>query len=100
MTDHIEATEIEYGDTPVKVIEWFKEQLKSGNHKVYVAKGWCKRCALCITFCPVKALDSDKDGVPFVYDDKCISCGSCELICPDYAIMVANLKEKKSAKKD
>lgn len=93
-----EAEEIQYGDTPSRVREWFAEKLEENEHKVYVARGWCKRCGICIAFCPVKALDRDSEGVPFVYDDTCISCGTCEIMCPDFAIVVSRLKEKTTKK--
>jgi len=87
--------EIEYGDSPSKVKEWFEARIEENKSKVYVAKGWCKRCGVCIAFCPVKALDRDSDGVPVVFEDSCISCGTCELMCPDFAIVVSGLKTKK-----
>ncbi|MCE1247621.1 MAG: 4Fe-4S binding protein [Firmicutes bacterium] len=94
MVELAQREEIEYGDSPSKVIEWFNARLEEGTSKVYVARGWCKRCGICVTFCPVKALDRDSDGVPVVFEDACISCGTCEIMCPDYAIVVSGLKAK------
>lgn len=54
----------------------------------------CKGCGSCLHKCPMKALHwSDVLGV---YDlpaveidaDKCVSCGVCQEICPDCAILV------------
>jgi len=89
-----ESAEIQYGDTPSRVNEWLAEKLEENKQKVYVAKGWCKRCGICISFCPVKALERDGEGYPYVLNDLCISCGTCELLCPDYAIIVSRLKKK------
>jgi len=55
---------------------------------------YCKGCCLCITRCPVKALQfSDEVGflgnpLPIVDINKCIGCGMCEKTCPDGAIKV------------
>ena len=99
MIDNKVKTEIEFGEKPAVVLEWLKERLEENENKVVLIKGWCKRCSLCISFCPVKALDKDSEGYPVVINDKCISCGNCELICPDYAIVVSELKQKKSKKR-
>jgi len=94
-----ENDEIQYGDTPSHVLEWFNRKLSENKQKVYVARGWCKRCGICVAFCPVKALDRDEEGVPYVLNDICISCGTCEIMCPDHAIIVSELKAKKGSKK-
>jgi 2-oxoglutarate ferredoxin oxidoreductase subunit gamma len=55
---------------------------------------YCKGCALCITRCPVKALQFTKDvgflgnPIPIVDINKCIACELCEKTCPDGAIKV------------
>ncbi len=56
---------------------------------VKIYKNWCKRCGICIAFCPKKVLEVDRDGYPFLKDNQsCNGCGLCELICPDFAIVV------------
>lgn len=51
---------------------------------------YCKGCGICVAFCPKKILAlNDKEKIYVVEPDKCISCGQCELRCPDYAIKVA-----------
>ncbi len=53
---------------------------------------WCKRCGICIDFCPTDVYDRAEDGLPLVArGDDCIWCDLCELRCPDFAI---NLKPK------
>lgn len=55
---------------------------------------YCKGCSLCITRCPVKALQfSEEIGflgnqIPKVDLEKCIACSLCEKNCPDGAIKV------------
>jgi len=58
-------------------------------------KNWCKKCGICIEFCPKKVLQVDNEGYPYLTDtDICNGCGLCELRCPDFAIVVANKREK------
>lgn len=50
---------------------------------------WCKKCGICVTVCPKKILDFDRDNTLYVKDpDSCIGCGMCENICPDFAIEI------------
>jgi 2-oxoglutarate ferredoxin oxidoreductase subunit delta len=93
------VNEIKYGDSPDLVLGWVEKQLKTTGDKVVVSRGWCKRCGICIAFCPKKALDKDHEGYPVVDNEKCITCGTCEIMCPDFAIIVTGLKEKKSKEK-
>ena len=63
----------------------------------------CKGCELCIEACPTKVLEKGtelNDHIQYppvvIEGKKCTLCGSCELVCPDFAIYVADLKKKKS----
>ncbi len=57
--------------------------------KVTIYKNWCKRCGICVAFCPKKVLAVDQEGYPFCNDNKaCTACGLCELRCPDFAVVV------------
>ena len=70
------------------------------EEKVHIFEAWCKRCGICVAFCPTAALTSDRDGLAVLtYPDKCTQCGMCELRCPDFAIAVRP-RERKEAKKD
>lgn len=63
--------------------------------KVVLNKHRCKSCYYCIDACPVGAISmselSNKKGynVVQVDQDKCISCGSCYIVCPDYVFEIA-----------
>ena len=56
----------------------------------------CKGCFLCVGVCPVKALSpSGKLGekgyeTVQVDESKCIQCGSCYRICPDYVFDISD----------
>ena len=55
-----------------------------------INKKYCKGCGICVAFCPKQVLDLDELGK--VYEkapENCISCGQCELRCPDFAIQVS-----------
>ncbi len=68
--------------------------------KIHVFEAWCKKCGICVAFCPTGALTSDKDGLPILtYPEKCTLCGMCELRCPDFAIAV-KAREKKESKEE
>ena len=63
---------------------------------VTVLKDRCKGCRLCIEVCPKQVLkqsdELNRKGYRFACADArngCIHCNLCELICPDFAIIVA-----------
>jgi 2-oxoglutarate ferredoxin oxidoreductase subunit delta len=73
---------------------------ENGEEKAHVFEAWCKRCGICVAFCPTGALTSDKDGFPVLtYPEKCTQCGMCELRCPDFAIAVKPREKKESREK-
>lgn len=74
-----------------------------GRADFYLYSNLCKGCGLCITKCPInvkgdKCLQwSNVTGVfltPAVKPDpeKCIACGTCEMVCPDSAIRIEKTK--------
>jgi 2-oxoglutarate ferredoxin oxidoreductase subunit delta len=71
------------------------------NMKLKVDETLCKGCSLCINFCPRHALSLstklNKRGIyPPVLSapERCNQCGYCELICPDFAIVVVKEAEQ------
>ena len=57
---------------------------------------WCKRCGICIAFCPPGVYGRDEKDYPVVEDiTRCTACGLCAAICPDFAI----LTEKETVKR-
>ena len=59
---------------------------------VFIKKGQCKGCELCIEFCPKSVLALSKGfnvkgyHYPVVLNDNCINCRLCVSVCPEYAI--------------
>ncbi|GAB6171715.1 hypothetical protein JCM15765_11930 [Paradesulfitobacterium aromaticivorans] len=50
---------------------------------------WCKKCGLCVHFCPQNALGFQTNGFPqMVKPEKCSKCLVCEMYCPDFAIEI------------
>ncbi|TET39981.1 MAG: 4Fe-4S dicluster domain-containing protein [Dehalococcoidia bacterium] len=63
--------------------------------KVIFYHAWCKRCDICIAFCPKQALALDEANDPqLLRPERCNSCGLCEVLCPDFAIMVPQRRRK------
>lgn len=65
-------------------------------HNIIINKTRCKRCGICIEFCPVNLYDREIDGAPIPSrQDKCTGCKQCELRCPELAIKVEVVKDEK-----
>jgi len=61
--------------------------------KVVFFNRWCKKCEVCVSFCPKDALAMGEDDHPYLANpDRCNSCGLCEVLCPDFAITVTQKK--------
>ena len=70
-------------------------QIKNGiQHKpaaeITINEKWCKKCGICIHFCPNGVFVSDDFGLPVAkYPEKCIKCMLCAVRCPDFAVDVS-----------
>ena len=72
---------------------------KKSTKEIIIDDGYCKGCFLCIAVCPKKVLTrGDKRSragysMPRVENlEECISCGLCEMTCPDMALTVVQEK--------
>ena len=63
---------------------------------ISINKNWCKRCGICIEFCPVKVFDTEIDGTPIPQRQEiCTGCKLCEIRCPEFAIKVEVVKDER-----
>jgi 2-oxoglutarate ferredoxin oxidoreductase subunit delta len=76
-----------------------------GNAPVWVNTSNCKACDKCVAGCPAGVLAMVYEPtstlgsmIAVEHPESCIGCMECELICPDFAIYVADRKEYKFAK--
>ncbi|GHV69567.1 4Fe-4S ferredoxin [Spirochaetia bacterium] len=67
--------------------------------KVVIDRELCKGCLLCIRACPMKVLEKEESpnstgSYPskVVHLDKCIACGNCWEVCPDFCISIYDLE--------
>ena len=63
--------------------------------EIHVLAERCKGCGWCVEFCPRGVLEvSDQINTKGYHPPKgtkqtaCVSCGLCELLCPEFAIFV------------
>ena len=61
--------------------------VKESQWEIAVNEKWCKKCGLCVAFCPRKVL-ADSGGPKVVDPSLCTGCLMCEMHCPDFAITV------------
>ena len=64
------------------------------SRKAQVTAAWCKSCGYCVEQCPRKAL-AIGDGLNaagyrhvVIDEGKCIGCGVCYNVCPDYVFRI------------
>jgi len=56
---------------------------------IRVHEGWCKGCEICVEVCKKKCLAMNRLGkVEVVNLEACNGCLLCDLLCPDFAIVV------------
>ena len=52
-----------------------------------ITRAWCKRCDICVKFCPERCLSLDDQQIAVLHaPEKCTLCRICERLCPDFAI--------------
>ena len=57
-------------------------------NQIDINREYCKKCRICITFCPKSVFDKESERPEVVRPEDCIGCKMCEMRCPDFAITV------------
>ena len=72
--------------------------------KIYIDKERCKGCGICVEVCQTSVLEISEEqntqGYSFpvaAVPDECISCGLCEMLCPDFAIWILSCQDEASS---
>lgn len=67
----------------------------AAKSSVFIETDSCKGCEFCVFYCPKKVLAKSKKLNKIGYNPaevvdagKCNSCGTCYIMCPEYAIEV------------
>lgn len=63
------------------------EQIFKKNKRIIIVKILCIGCAQCLKKCPNGAI-SMVDKKPDVATDKCMLCGYCVSVCPQFCIRI------------
>ncbi|MFC1925144.1 ferredoxin family protein [Chloroflexota bacterium] len=72
-----------------------QEEKATRPSSIYIIRDTCKGCHYCVEFCPTGALaiSDEVNAKGYVlpsalHESKCLGCGLCEAICPDFCITV------------
>lgn len=66
-----------------------EEKVRKRKGIVHINHIFCKRCGICVNYCPVQNLVL-KENMLFELE-KCIACRMCQRYCPDIAIEVEDI---------
>ncbi|MGQ9689359.1 MAG: 4Fe-4S binding protein [Desulfobaccales bacterium] len=79
----------QHPETPAEHATGAPEPAPPQEYDIDIYRAWCKKCGICVAFCPRECLAPDEEGAPqVVHPERCTGCGWCELHCPDFAISV------------
>jgi 2-oxoglutarate ferredoxin oxidoreductase subunit delta len=80
--------------TPREVKDLLEKALSNPDSPIFLFKGWCKKCGICVDLCPQKVFEWGEDKYPSIANpEKCRICNLCEYRCPDFAITVLRARK-------
>ena len=65
-----------------------KPEKPKKSYRPFIIQAWCKKCGICVAFCPKQVYRCDDKGVHVEKPEECIGCRFCEMHCPDLAVSV------------
>jgi 2-oxoglutarate ferredoxin oxidoreductase subunit delta len=65
-----------------------KPEKPKKSYRPFIIQAWCKKCGICVAFCPKQVYRCDDKGVHVDRPEECIGCRFCEMHCPDLAVSV------------
>jgi len=69
-----------------------EEKVRKRKGIVHINHEFCKRCGICVNFCPVKNLEIQHQTLMEL--ERCIACKMCQRYCPDFAIEIEEIDAK------
>lgn len=69
-----------------------EEKARKRKGIVHINHEYCKRCGICVNFCPVKNLEIQHQMLKEL--ERCIACKMCQRYCPDFAIEIEEIDAK------
>ncbi len=76
---------------PAAVLPTRAPQPAPRRFRVEVTPSWCKgrACGICVRVCPEEVLGfGEGDRAVAAHPDRCTGCQLCQLLCPDFAVVV------------
>ena len=84
-----EKSEVVAKDAVANNPEPAAKPVRRRNFHITVYEAWCKKCGICVAFCPAGALREHETTQQVLGTDaKCTGCRQCEWRCPDFAIVI------------
>jgi 2-oxoglutarate ferredoxin oxidoreductase subunit delta len=79
---------------------------KKGFKLIEINKNYCKGCDICIEFCPTDVFEKSGKLNPKGYYmpdvvriEDCTGCRLCDLLCPEFAIVIIDYQKPDSGSK-
>jgi NAD-dependent dihydropyrimidine dehydrogenase PreA subunit len=84
-----EKSELVGKDSAVNPPEAAAKPVRRRSFRITVYEAWCKKCGICVAFCPASALREHETTQQVLSTAaKCTGCRQCEWRCPDFAIVI------------